>query len=253
MQRRTLQFIIILLIRFGDSNNYFGLRLLVFPDTNERSNIFGKTKKKQYIYLEKIQTRNKTRRMTIWQNIMEAIRGGSLQKEAVVAPQESECCTIFRNFAERKAYQAWKDSPDHIAIRNWIKDVHANHHTQPDTALRFLQCPATKGFVWVYDEKRWTPDQFTFMFDYLAEQMQSFSYRKHKAESEEQKDSNTVQRYMLRPENACEQGTIFGNVLICLTTHDGKPTQLKFSATLCNLRALTKQQDLTGLLHKVLG
>lgn len=177
-------------------------------------------------------------------------------------PELIEHKLIERTTDEKYHFDLWKDSPERITMMEWMYEefkTFEKEKTACDEAMDFIVSPSTKGFIWRYNENRWTQLDVHHVFDYLQLRVKELGYKKYVSEVKVHKTGNKLEalhRHYLKPPVTYGEGQLlpqqWGNILICVSECDGKTTDLKFSATTYTDKLYTQAAEFTELMEWVL-
>jgi hypothetical protein len=104
----------------------------------------------------------------------------------------------------------------------------------PDNAINFLCCSATKGFAWEYNSARWTLEEYSNFYHYIKEKIMALGYTKHTFDKKGG-ESFVEYRVFLKPSEvgSCQEKYSYGSILLCVTFNAPNSYCIKFSATSC--------------------
>jgi hypothetical protein len=166
-------------------------------------------------------------------------------------PELIEHKLIERTSEEKYHFELWRDSPERISMMEWMYEefkTFEKEKTACDEALDFIVSPSTKGFIWRYNENRWTQHDVHHVFDYLQQRVRELGYKKYVSE--------VLHRHYLKPPVNYGEGQLlkqqWGNILICVSESNGKTTDLKFSATTYTDKLYTHAAEFAELMEWVL-
>ena len=186
------------------------------------------------------------------------------------APAVHEVLT--RHKTEAEAYAAWRDGLIRTQLTDWLREQYGFYLTdrsRQDEAIDFLDTPSSKGFVIHFSQTQYSLREAEFLHLYLRERVLSRPYRTQAADSRTYTKNGRTERtdrYYLKPRpdwshpdggemdghtaNQFEQQ--FGNILINLVVRNGRPHQLRLSATVYHDRVYKDAKGFGGLMEVLL-
>lgn len=148
-------------------------------------------------------------------------------------------------------YGKWLKLNRHQSILQKIHEASLNFKdpsSSQDPAINFLMIPRINGFALEYDSKRWTEEDFKYLFEYIAITLiEEHDFQKYSSTEETTRYFDRVEkieRYKLK--NAKED-VDYSNILVRLCFIDNKISSIKLCVT-CTKRRIT---NLSGLIQKI--
>lgn len=124
----------------------------------------------------------------------------------------------------QKEFEAWLGSRKQKAM---LKLIAANcAKKQADDAIELMESPVVGGLVYIYNQERWSENEFLFLFDYLSDKLEEKGYQPKPSIVEKWQHKDYIEKMQRthlvgQPEHAIDK------ILLSLYYHDGKMESLK--------------------------
>ena len=170
---------------------------------------------------------------------------------------------LQRSKAERQAFQAWMQAEGYRHFSTWLEQRYADFQQQKllgQDPICFLLIPSVNGFVIDYSPERWEADDFVHFFDFLKHRVMELGYHPQTADQRHTRCGSvmeSIHRYYLKPPRPTQyipgepNEQHYGNIMICLTLHNERLVNLKFSATHYNDRAYLPARPFAELMQHI--
>ncbi len=162
------------------------------------------------------------------------------QEENPKAPLVKE--PLVRSSEEKRAYSTWKNGE---ARKRVVAHVHREIRDFFDggrndkTSVIALDGAQSRGFIFKYDDRLASADDFQHFFDLLQEEVLALNYKKYMSDRRqfnEPTQVRTIERHYVKPRtnlvHALETGTpinqLYGNITIEYLLVNEQPVEIKF-------------------------